>query len=474
MAEALLLGTKVRALRRQAGLTQAGLAEKLEISASYLNLLEHNRRPMTAGLLIKLAQTFKVDLARFAADDDRRLEDELMEVFGDPLFEDAGLTNKDIRELTTAAPGVARAVRRLYGAFLEFRSSVDSLATRLSAGGSEQIHAGSPSEEVSDLVQARANHFDGLERAAENLWSVAELEPNDLEQRLARFLQRELYVALRVVRPAEMRGAVRRYDRQLRVLTLSEALPVRARSFQIAHQVALLTQGEEFDRLSGDPLLTTPESRALARIALANYFAAAVIMPYQPFLEAARKERYDIEVLGDRFRTSFETVCHRLTSLRRPGQEGVPFHFLRIDIAGNLSKRFSGTSFRFPRFGTGCPRWDVYRAFLSPGRILVQLSKMPDGRTFFSISRADRRRRGGFHAPETLRAIGLGCEVERARELIYADGIDLEQLDAAVPIGITCRLCERRDCDQRAFPALQAPLALDEDVRGSSLYAQTG
>jgi predicted transcriptional regulator len=204
---------------------------------------------------------------------------------------------------------------------------------------------------------------------------------------------------------------------------------------------------------------------------LANYFASAVLMPYQPFLEAARQERYDIELLGHRFRSSFEQTCHRLTTLRRPGAEGIPFHFVRADIAGNISKRFSASGLRFARFSGACPRWNVFAAFLTPGMIRPQLAQMPDGTSYFWIARTVTKESGGYHSPRTLLAIGIGCEVTHARKLVYADGVDLESREAAVPVGLSCRLCERMDCEQRAFPPLQHPLQIHENVRGVSFFS---
>jgi predicted transcriptional regulator len=206
-------------------------------------------------------------------------------------------------------------------------------------------------------------------------------------------------------------------------------------------------------------------------VALANYFAAAVLMPYEPFIESARLERYDLELLGHRFRASFEQVAHRLTTLRRPGAEGVPFHMVRIDIAGNISKHFSASGLRFARFSGACPRWNVFTAFLTPGMIQTQLSQMPDGATYFWVARTVRKEGGGYHAPQTVHALALGCEVEYAKKLVYADGVDLGAREAVVPVGLTCRLCERMDCEQRAFPPLQHPLRVNENVRGVSFYA---
>ncbi|WP_437832826.1 helix-turn-helix domain-containing protein [Sorangium sp. So ce1153] len=472
MADAPLLGAKVRALRRREQMTQVDLAERLGVSASYLNLIENNRRPLTAPLLIRLAQIFQLDLQNFGSEEDVRLTADLHEVFGDPIFESHGLTNADLRELVAASPNVARAVLTLYRTYATTRESLDTLGERLAGDGFVAVdNSRLPSEEVSDLIQRRMNHFPELEEGAEALWREAELDGDDVYRGLVRYLHATRGIEVRIVRVADERQAMRRYDPDRRVLSISEVLPPRSRRFQLAHQLGLLTQTAAIDRILRDENLTTPESRALARVALANYFAAAILMPYQPFLEAARAERYDIELLAHRFGTSFEQVCHRLTTLRRPGAEGVPMHMVRIDIAGNISKRFSGSGIRFARFSGACPRWNVHAALMTPGMIRIQLSQMPDGAVYFCIARTVRSDRGGYHVPHTVQSIGMGCDVRYARELVYADGIDLDNIGAAVPVGVTCRTCERLDCAQRALPALQHPLRLDENRRGVSFYA---
>ncbi|WP_437927139.1 short-chain fatty acyl-CoA regulator family protein [Sorangium sp. So ce291] len=472
MADAPLLGAKVRALRRREHMTQVDLAERLGVSASYLNLIENNRRPLTAPLLIRLAQIFQLDLQNFASEEDVRLTADLHEVFGDPIFESHGLTNADLRELVATSPNVARAVLTLYRTYATTRESLDTLGERLAGDGFVAVdNSRLPSEEVSDLIQRRMNHFQELEEGAEALWREAELDGDDVYRGLVRYLHATRGIEVRIVRVADERQAMRRYDPDRRVLSISEVLPPRSRRFQLAHQLGLLTQTAAIDRILRDENLTTPESRALARVALANYFAAAILMPYQPFLEAARAERYDIELLAHRFGTSFEQVCHRLTTLRRPGAEGVPMHMVRIDIAGNISKRFSGSGIRFARFSGACPRWNVHAALMTPGMIRIQLSQMPDGAVYFCIARTVRSDRGGYHVPHTVQSIGMGCDVRYARELVYADGIDLDNIGAAVPVGVTCRTCERLDCAQRALPALQHPLRLDENRRGVSFYA---
>lgn len=469
------LGGKVRALRRREGLTQAQMARQLEISASYLNLIENDRRPLTAELLLKLASTFKVDLGSFAAGEDGRTIADVMEVFGDPVFhDDDALTNHEVNELVATNPAVARAVVTLYRAYKGARESAHSLASKLT-DGQDIIGMGTPmlpSEEVSDLLQRAGNYFPVLEEAAETLWRDANLDEERLYEGLCRYLADVHGVRVEVVRAADG-GArtLRRYDKEKRTLQLSEVLPPRSRNFQVTHQIGLLAQHDVINEVAADKLLTTDESRALCRVALANYFASAVLMPYDAFLRTAKEQRYDIELLGHRFRTSYEQVCHRLTSMNRPGHEGVPFHFIRVDVAGNISKRFSGSGIRFARFSGACPRWNVFQSFATPGIIHTQVSVMPDGTRYMCVARTVRSTVAGFHGPQAIYGVGLGCKVEHAHELVYADGMDLDSKRAAVPVGVTCRLCDRMDCPQRAFPPLNATMLVDENLRGMSFYA---
>ncbi len=476
MDDALALGGKIKTLRRRDNVSQVALAQRLGISPSYLNLIESNKRPLTASLLLKLAQIFTVDLSTFASADDARLGADLAEAFGDPIFEGQGVGETEARELSAESPGVARAVMTLYRAFVSARDNAQALASRLSEeGAASTAPSGLPTEEVSDFIQRHMNHFPALEAAAEAVWREARLDSEDVYGGLVRYLQTRHGVTVKIVRVSDERRAMRRFDPETRILSISEVLPPRSRRFQVAHQVALLAASAELDGALRDaPELTTKEAHALGRVALANYFAAAALMPYELFLEAARAERYDVELLAHRFGASFEQVCHRMTTLRRAGREGVPFHLLRIDMAGNISKRFSASGIRIARFSGACPRWNVHAAFLTPGMIRVQISRMPDGGLYFCIARTIRSDRGGYNVPHTVHAIGMGCPIERARDLVYADGVDLENLEAAVPVGVTCRLCEHLDCPQRAFPPLLHPLRIKENVRGVSFYSPVG
>jgi len=466
------LGSKVRAFRRREAMTQTDLAAKLDISPSYLNLIEHNQRPLPAHLLVRAAQLFKVDLDEFADDSSSRLAADLQEVFGDPIFEDHSLTTSDLREVAENA-SASRAILSLYHAYRGTLEQVRALHAKVYDGrdfaGLDPAHL--PSEEVSDVIQNHMNYFAELEAAAGAL--DIELDRGDVYRSLVGYL-RDRHSINVIVAPASVtRGAVRRFDPGARTLTLSEMIPQTSRNFQLAHQIGLLTAQAAIESIinRAQNNLTTVESVKLCRVALANYYAGALLMPYDDFLRSAEEMRYDVEMLEHRYEVSFEQVCHRLTTMRKPNASGISFHFVRVDIAGNISKRFSGTGIRFARFSGSCPRWDVHAAFLTPGRIRTQLSKMPDGTAYFCIAQTVRKIYGGFNAPDTLMAVGIGCNVREARKLVYADGYNLDNMDAAVPIGTTCRLCERIDCEQRAFPPLQYGLSIDENVRGASFYA---
>jgi predicted transcriptional regulator/transcriptional regulator with XRE-family HTH domain len=473
MTSNLKLGAKVRAFRRKEQLTQTQLAGRLGISPSYLNLIEHNQRPLPAHLLVQLAQIFHVDLQAFADDSHSRIADSLQEVFADPLLEEHGVTTGDVRELAES-PAASRAIIALFHAYRSSVQSMRDLASQVYDGrafhGVDPSHL--PSEECSDVIQENLNYFPELEAAAEQITRRASLDRSDMYRSLAHYLGARHGVEVVLTPVSRDRGLVRHYDPQSHRLSLSEVLPPWSRQFQLAHQLALLEAAPAIDAIveRSQKNLNTPESVKLCRIALANYFAGALLMPYDDFHRMAAEVRYDIELLQHHYTASWEQVCHRLTTLRKPGAVGVPFHFVRVDIAGNISKRFSGTGIRFARFSGSCPRWDVHAAFLTPGRIRTQLSTMPDGTAYFCIARTIRKSYG-YASGDALMAVGIGCPVRDARKLVYADGYDLGNMEAAVPIGTSCRLCERVNCEQRAFPPLQHGLTVDENVRGRSFFS---
>jgi len=468
-----MLGHKVRRLRRDLKLTQAQMAEDLGISASYLNLIEHNQRPITVPILLKLAQVFEVDLQSFAEDDEARLKAELTEIFADPLFEAADVKGADLRDLANVSPGIARAVQTLYKAYRGTRQDLETLAERVADQDQLQNLDTQvfPLEEVRDFFEAKHNHFPDLELAAETLWQDAGLNSDHLYRGLTDYLDQALSIRVKVM-PIDVMGSLqRRFDRHARRVLLSEMLSQTARNFQLAAQIGYLTQNETIDAIIEQAGFGNDDARRLAKLGLVNYFAGAVLMPYQRFLDAAKKLRYDIDVLSHRFHASLEQVCHRLTTLQRPGNKGIPFFLIRVDKAGNVSKRFSAGALHFARYGGACPRWAVHDALRQPGKILEQFGEMPDGSRYFSIACTVSKPSMGHHMPAQEYALGLGCEVGHARELIYADGHDLSKDARPEPIGVNCRLCPRLDCSQRAFPPLNHRLQIEDHVRGQSPYA---
>ncbi len=466
------IGGKLRRLRQDRRLTQMQMAEALEISPSYLNLLESNQRPVTVRVLLQLAEKFQVDLAILAGDEDERLQAALMEAFSDPLFDSADVKANDIRDLATSMPALGRAVLSLYDTLKRAPGGSAVQAGDDADGASLTI----PSEEVTEFLQKRMNHFPDLEEAAEQLWVENGLAIHTLQRDLIQLLATRYAVDVEIAPVETMDGTLRRYNPLTRRLELSEMLPLSSRTFQLGVQIALLAFRREIETLIGGGKFSTPEADALARAALASYFAAAVMSPYQRFLEAARSTRYDITVLQHRFGLSFEQACHRLTTLRRKGQEGVPFHLIRVDIAGNISKRFTASGIRMARFGAACPRWNVYDAFATPGILRVQVSEMPDRSRFFCVARTIRPSgrglgRSGLMQTGGQLAIGLGTSVQHARDIVYADGLNLDDTQIITPIGVSCRTCPRTDCADRAVPSMHQRLDLDENRRGLSAYA---
>ena len=477
-AQKVFAGPRVRRLRREQGLTQAAMAEQLGISASYLNLVERNQRPVSAQLLLKLADSFDLDIRELSGDDEARAFAELNEVFADPLFQNAGLSRQDVQDVAAASPSVADAIRSLYQAYREQLAGqglgLGPVApTEIIADRDKSDHLDVmkfPVEEVRDYIHANRNHFGELDDAAEALYDYRNFAQDELYIGLRRQLD-EAHGRSGKVMPVDVLGAtVRRYDRHSRRILLSEVLDGPARTFQLAYQIAYLEQADLIERMVKASSLQGDETLRLARISLANYFAASLIMPYSRFHSAAEESGYDIELLARRFGTSFEQTCHRLTTLQRAGERGIPFFLIRVDGAGNVSKRFAAAGFHFSRYGGTCPRWNLHDAFRTPGKIITQIVQLPDDTTYFSIARTVRRPGAGVLAPEQELAVGLGCEISEATRLKYARAYDLQASEAVTPIGVNCRLCERPDCAERAFPPINRKLIVDEQARGLSSF----
>ncbi|WP_442759248.1 short-chain fatty acyl-CoA regulator family protein [Streptomyces pseudogriseolus] len=454
---------KLRRLRREHGMNQVDMARALAISTSYANQIEQGTRPLTASVLLRIAEVFGVDAEFFSDADEDRLATDLRAAVADEACGVPPLAPEEIAEAARDHPEVARALVALHR---RYRDTVEQAAALGAPGTTEALlPPAEPHDEVRDFFYAHHNHFEPLDTEAERTAGRLGLRPGKAADPLTALLAERHQV--RVVQAAPGRaGDARRFARETGLLFLSPWLSDGQRAFQLATQLALLEHGPLLDQLvAGATGLTSPESAALARIGLANYFAGALLMPYGAFLTVAEEVRYDIELLSARFGVGFETVCHRLSTLQRTGRRGVPFSFLRVDRAGNISKRQSATDFHFSRLGGTCPLWTVYEAFSSPGRILTQVAEMPDGKRYFWVARTIIRGGFGHHAPRAEFAVALGCELRHAHRLVYSEGIALDDPRAATPIGLGCRICERRDCAQRARPPAGGRLAVDPDRR---------
>lgn len=456
------MGVRLRRFREERGLTQVALARALELSPSYLNQLEQNQRPLSVPVLLKLNAVFGVDVQQFSEDDEARLIADLREVFLSAPG-DTPVSTAETRELAANMPAVARTLITLERSLRDQRERAEALAARLGDDRSGMASpAPMPYEEVRDFFYARHNHIDELDQLAEAIFESCG-DGMDLATGLARRL--EDTHGVRVAFDREDAGVQRSYDPAARLLRLSSRLERGQQAFQLATQLAFLEAGDIIDSMAASGRFALDESRALARIGLASYFAGALVLPYGRFLETAEALRYDIGLLEQRFGVGFETVCHRLSTLQRPAARGVPFFFIRVDRAGNISKRQSATDFHFSRIGGTCPLWNVYEAFTVPGRILTQLAAMPDGRRYLWVARSVAREAGAYGAPGKTFSIGLGCDLRHADRLVYSRGLDLSNPEVATPIGAGCKVCERQDCPQRAFPPMGRSLSIDADRR---------
>ncbi len=470
------MGVRLRSLREQRGLTQSALAQSLALSPSYVNQLENNQRPLSVPVLLKLQAALGVDLQWFSEDDEARLLAQLQEAVADS-GPGAPIANAELQALAQQMPDVAQRMIDLHRLARDARERLEMLAGDLGDRDTlQQVAPAQPHEAVRDFFYARHNHIAELDALAETLH--AELQPpstraGDLAPLLQRLLaQRHGVTVLNApASDAGLEHGLRRFDPERRTLHLQAELEPGQRSFQLGVQLGLLEAGPLMAQLVATGGFDNDAARALARIGLASYFAGALVLPYGRFRAAAEALRYDIDLLARRFGVGFETACHRLSTLQRPDAPGVPFFFIRVDRAGNISKRQSATDFHFSRTGGTCPLWNVYEAFAQPGKVLTQLAQMPDGRTYLWIARCIRNPTGGHGAPEREFAVALGCDQRQAGRLVYSRGLALDDAAASTPIGPGCKLCPRPDCAQRAFPALGRRLHINENERLRAPYA---
>ena len=462
------IGPRLRRLRVENGQTQAQMANALGISTSYVNLLEKNERSVSVAVLLKLFETYDVDWRDIAEDDTSAVLADLRGALQDPIF-DAGRPDlPQLRAALTHSPDLASSFLKLHQAYL---SATDQLMSLSGSGEAAQsLRASSPEATVHHFFRQHQNHFPDLEKAAEAFWGGRRAAADDVYAGVKARLQDRLGLHVRLVPVAEMPNTLREYEEERREVRLSEALDHPNRVFQLIHVAALLEHSDTLDALLAKVGHGGAVGLARCRVELANYFAAAVLMPYKAFMTEARESKYDIDYLATRFGVSFEQACHRATTLQRRGARGVPFFFLRIDKAGNVTKRFNATDFHLAEYGGACPRLDVHTSFRTPGRIVSQLVEMPDSSQYFVFSRTVDRPSFARQYQDVRLAVAMGCGTEHMESVCYADVVSLPATPIT-KIGINCRVCPRMDCDQRAHHGVVLPGPVDERRRGATRYS---
>ena len=460
-------GARLRRLREERGLTQVALARALDLSTSYVNQLENDQRPITVPVLLALTERFDLPPHYFSSDSDARLVADLSDVFTATAAEDA-VSRCQIEELVARMPEVGRSLVAVHRRLRDATEELEAYRSHATTETSLPAQRPMPFEEVRDFFYDRNNYIGELDIAAEQMFAESGMTRRRAGRPAvgadARPVRRRASSST-AISPSTPSA---RYDPETQVLRIAQWLLPGQRAFQIATQLALLSQPELLSAIVATDDQLSSESRGVARIGLANYFAGAFLLPYREFHSAAAELRYDIDLLARRFEVGFETVCHRLSTLQRPQLRGVPFIFVRTDKAGNISKRQSATAFHFSRVGGSCPLWVVHDAFAQPGRIVTQVAQMPDGRSYFWLAKTTAPEGQGYLGQHKSFAIGLGCDLIHADKLVYSTGIALDDPSIAVPIGAGCKICNRSACAQRAFPYLGGRVAVDENT-GSSL-----
>ena len=460
------IGPQLRRLRRQRNETQAEMAKALGISTSYVNMLENNDRSISAAVLLKLLEAYGVDWREISESDNTTLLADLRSAFQDPLFQQVKPDLTQLRAALVHCPDLAASLLKLHQAYL---SALEHLSTGVGADHGQEFFVASPEAVVHEFFRRQKNHFEVLEIAAGDILREQDPTMDEVYSWAKRRLQTTLGISVQLVPVSQMPHALRRYDADRRSVLLSEALDHPNRVFQLLHVSCLIEHEELLESLVEQASIEDDGGRARCKVELANYYAAAVLMPYRRFLDEARSSQYDFDHLATRFGVSFEQACHRVVTLGKAGEMGVPFFFLRIDRAGNVTKRFNATDFPLAEHGGACPLLDVHGCFRTPGRVVSQLVEMPDSSRFLVFARTVDRPTLTRHSQDVRLAVAMGCSVEHATSIGYADDLRLEAAHAT-KIGINCRICPRSRCDQRAQQGLTLPGLVDTNLRGATRY----
>ena len=462
-----LVGPQLRQLRRSFKHTQAEMARQLGVSAAYINLLENNQRSLSVKVLMALTDAYGVDWRNLVNDSEITHLADLRAAVRDPIFSSDAPDLQEMRAAIDHAPKLVDLFLQLYQNHGTLRENMRNITAGASAG---EAMMKSPETAIYDFFRDHSNHFSSLETAADQARSAVGGRQDEIYSNLKRHLKNAYGIDVTVSALDEMPDTLRFFEEEAGRVRLSEALDQINRNFQLAHVLALVSCGVLLDQLSQDAQIPTDMGQARCRVELANYFAAAFLMPYDQILETARKTAYDIDRIATNFGVSFEQACQRLTTLQRKGAQGVPFFFLRIDKAGNVTKRFNATSFTLAEQGGACPVWNIHSAFNAPGRIVPQFVELPDAGQFFTLSRTTDRPVVSRHTQDRRLVVTLGCERSHVAEIGYAAPFNLEDSTQIVKIGINCHICPRHACSERAHEPLHVKLPVNANRRGSTRY----
>ena len=466
----LKIGPKIKSFRRQLGLQANKLAEQLGISASYLNLIESGKRKIDGDLLLKVCEELKIDLSDLTNKSDLNLVNDISELLDDKLFEDLDIVGPEVKDLVNTNPKIAKALIKLGDNFKQKDHEIINKVENLSGKIIDSRKTAFPGEVISDFLQEKKNYFPKLEEFANSVFEKVQKNNRTRYVALCEFLKTEYSITVKDVIPDEGKPFSKIFDKNKKELLLSDYNSLETKKLHAAAQIAQEGAMEEINNYLSEFKFPTEESKRLTQIALLNYCGAAILMPYKLFHSECKKLKYDLELLQNTFATSFEQVAHRVTSLQDPKLPGIPFHFLRVDVAGNISKRFSLSGIEIPRYGGACPRWNVYSAFSRPGVIQAAVSKMTNGEKYVCIARTVEKGVGRYGQKKSMLSIGLGCEAKYAKDFVYTENLSLSDKKTEIPIGVSCRTCDRLDCSQRAFPPLHKKFDVDVNARGVSVY----
>jgi len=466
----LRIGPKIKAFRRQLGIQANKLSEQLGISPSYLNLIESGKRKIDGDLVLKVCKELKIELSDLTSKTNLNLENNISELLSDELFEDLDIVGPEVKDLVNTNPKIAKALIKLGDNFKQKDHEIVNKVENISGKIIDGRKASFPGEVVADFLQENNNYFPKLENFADKVFDKVKQNNRTRYIALCNFLKSEYDITVRDIIPEEKKPFSKIYNNKHKELLLSDYLSLETKKLHAAAQMAQEGASNEINEYLETFKFPSEEARKLTKVALLNYCGAAILMPYKLFHKECKDLKYDLELLQNTFATSFEQVAHRVTCLQDPKLPGIPFHFLRVDVAGNISKRFSLSGIEIPRYGGACPRWNVYSAFSRPGVIQAAVSKMANGEKYVCIARTVEKGVGRYGQKKSMLSIGLGCEAKYAREFVYTETLDLNDKKSELPIGVSCRTCDRLDCSQRAFPPLHKKFDVDINNRGVSVY----